>query len=184
MPIPVLIAYATRSGSTLEVAEAIGAALEDAGAAATVLPVAQVSTLSDYTSVILGGPLYIGRFPKEFRNFIRSQREGLERCQPWCFVLGPTRNETKDFDAARTQALKQLSRYPWLHPVELKVFGGRWSMASVPFPFSLVRRIPGNPLGKIPAQDIRDWGAIREWAQGIARQLEPAAQECHPTPVG
>src|SRR3954453_9641992 len=124
MPIPVLIAYATRGGSTREVAKAIGAALEDAGVAARVLPVAQVTTLSDYTSVILGGPLYVGRFPKEFRNFIRRQRESLERLRPWCFVLGPTRNETKDFDAARSQALKQLSRYPWLHPAELKVFGG------------------------------------------------------------
>ena len=85
------------------------------------------------------------------------------------------KNEPRDFESARRQAEKQLSRYPWLHSAELHIFGGRWSMQHLPFRFSLVRRLPGNPLGRIAAEDIRDWAAIREWSLAIASQIRPAA---------
>jgi menaquinone-dependent protoporphyrinogen oxidase len=171
----VLVAYATRGGSTAEVAQAIAAALEEAGVTAQVLRVSEVDSLAGKSAVILGAPLYVGSFPREFHQFVRRHREALEPVRPWCFVLGPTRRETKDFDAARNQGMKQLGRYPWLRPADLHVFGGKWNMNSLPFPFSLIRRLPGNPLAKIPAEDIRDWAAIKEWATGIARQIKPAA---------
>ena len=175
MAISVLVAYATRSGSTTEVAQAIGAALEEAGVTAEVLPVSEVESISGMAAVILGAPLYIGSFPKDFHQFVRRHRGILGPLRPWCFVLGPTRRETKDFDAARKQAMKQLGRYPWLRPAGVQVFGGKWNMNSLPFPFSLIRRLPGNPLAKIPSEDIRDWAAIKDWAKGIARQIKPAA---------
>jgi len=171
----VLIAYATRSGSTADVAVAIAAAMREAGVPAEVVPVSQVNSLAGREAVILGTPLYIGRFPKEFREFLHLHQDALRAMHPWFFALGPTRRETKDFEAARNQAQKQLTRYPWLRLADLHVFGGRWSTSNLPFPFSLLRRIPGNPLGKIPAEDIRDWAAIREWAAGIARTIKSAA---------
>jgi menaquinone-dependent protoporphyrinogen oxidase len=170
----VLISYATRSGSTAEVAEAIAAALHEAGVPAEVVPVSQVNSLAGREAVILGAPLYIGRFPGEFHDFLRRHHNALKTMHPWFFVVGPTRRETKDFEGAQTQSEKQLARYPWLQLAELHVFGGRWSTTNLPFPFGLMRRIPGNPLGKIPAEDIRDWAAIREWATGIARTITSA----------
>lgn len=171
----VLIAFATRSGSTAEVAEAIAAAMREAGTPAEILAVSQVNSLAGREALILGAPLYVGRFPKEFRQFLRPHREALSTMHPWFFVLGPTRNEPKDFEAARKQAERQLRHFPRMHPADLHVFGGRWSTASLPFPFSVVRRLPGKPLNKIPANDIRDWAAIRAWATGIAKQIRPAA---------
>ena len=171
----VLIAFATRSGTTAEVAEAIATAMKESGVPAEILAVSQVNSLTGREALILGAPLYIGRFPKEFRRFLRVHRDALSTMRPWLFVLGPTRNEPKDFEAARKQAEKQLAQYPRLHPADLHVFGGRWSTASLPFPFSLMKRLPGNPLSKIPADDIRDWAAIRAWATGIAKQISPAA---------
>ena len=167
----VLIAYATRSGSTGEVAEAVGSAMEAAGVPAEVLPVSQVNSLAGREAVILGAPIYIGRFPKELHQFIQLHHEALLSLQPWCFVLGPVQNKPEEFEGARKQAERQLGRYPWLSLAGLHVFGGRWSTANLPFPFSLLRRIPGNPLHRIPAQDIRDWAAIREWATEVARSV-------------
>ena len=85
----VLIAYATRSGSTGEVAEAIAAAMQEAGVPAEVLPVSQVNSLAGREAVILGAPIYIGRFPKEFHEFLRLHHKALQTMHPWCFVLGP-----------------------------------------------------------------------------------------------
>jgi menaquinone-dependent protoporphyrinogen oxidase len=171
----VLIAYATRGGSTAEVAQAVASAMDEAGVPAEVLPVDQVDSLDGRQTVILGAPLYVGHFPKPFHQFLHLHHETLQRIRPWMFVVGPTRNQPKDFDGARNQAERQLRRYSWLQPAELHVFGGRWSTQNLPFPFSLLRRLPGNPLGKIPAEDIRDWAAIREWSITIARLIKPAA---------
>lgn len=171
----VLIAYVTRGGSTREVAQAIGAALDEVGVPAEVLPVEQMNTLAGREAVILGSPLYMGRFPKDFHRFLRLHREALHLLRPWMFVVGPTKNKPEDFDASRKQAERQLGEYPWLYPKDVHVFGGRWNMETLPFPFSLLGKIPGNPMKKNPGDDIRDWLAIRQWAQAVARQIRPAA---------
>jgi menaquinone-dependent protoporphyrinogen oxidase len=184
MPADILIAYATRSGSTAEVAEAVGATLRDAGLMTDVLPMRLVESLKGRTAVILGAPLYIGRFPDEFHKFITRYHNELAPMRPSCFVLGPTRTEPKDFVAARDQATRQLDQYRWFHPAGLQIFGGRWDINSLPFPFSLARHIPMLPLNKIPGADIRDWATIRNWADGIARELKPAASlEERATPI-
>lgn len=171
----VLIAYATRSGSTAEVAEAIGAALHETGLAPDVVSVDHHGFITGTRTVILGAPLYMGHFPREFTNFLIDNRVALAASRCWCFILGPTKNEPVDFEAAKKQARKQLLRYGWFHPVDVHIFGGRWDPKGLRFPFSLALHLPGNPLAKIPPSDIRDWSAIHDWALGIACQIGPAA---------
>jgi len=167
----VLIAYATRAGSTAEVAEAVGEAMQNDGVLAEVQPVSRIKSLAGREAVILGAPVYIGKFPKEFHEFIQLHREALLGMHPWCFVLGPVQNKPEEFEGARKQAERQLGQHPWLRLSELHVFAGRWSATNLPFPCSLIGKIPGNPLNRIPAEDIRDWAAIREWATGVARAI-------------
>jgi menaquinone-dependent protoporphyrinogen oxidase len=174
MPAAILIAYATRSGSTAQVADAIAAALLEDNLTSDVIPMHLVETLKGRTAVILGAPLYIGLFPDEFHKFFSRHQSALALMRPWFFVLGPTRTEPKDFEAARNQAAKQLYRYSWFQPADLRIFGGKWDVNSIPFPFSLARRL--IPAGKVPPSDIRDWAAIRNWAAGIARELKPAVR--------
>jgi menaquinone-dependent protoporphyrinogen oxidase len=171
----VFVAYTTRSGSTAEVAQAIGVSMHKSGLTVDVTSMSQVASVPRMTAVILGAPLYMGRFPKEFHRFLARYRSALEILKPWCFVLGPTRANPSDFEASRHQAVSQLSRYNWFCPADVHVFGGRWSPKTLPFPFSLAARLPGNPLEKIPAADVRDWVEIDQWATGIARQIKPAA---------
>ncbi len=167
MSTSVLISYATRAGSTREVAEAVSSTFREAGLWPEMLPMAQVDSFQGAAAVILGAPLYMGRFPREFHKFVVRHRRALAPLRPWLFVLGPTRNEPADFVAARSQALKQLERYQWIHPAELQIFGGRWDATRLPFPFTLLRRVP--------ASDIRDWPAIHEWSLSVANQIKPAA---------
>jgi menaquinone-dependent protoporphyrinogen oxidase len=171
----VFVAYSSRLGSTAEVAQAIAASIRKSGLVVDIAPVSQVGSIPRMTAVILGAPLYIGRFPKEFHRFLARHRVALEILKPWCFVLGPTQAKPGDFEAARHQAIRQLAPYKWFCPADVHVFGGRWDPRHLPFPFSLVTRLPGHPLDKIPAADVRDWTEIEQWATWIARQVEPAA---------
>ena len=43
------------------------------------------------------------------------------------------------------------------------------------FPFSLAMKLPGNPMRKVQASDIRDWDFIRRWASGIAEYVKRGA---------
>lgn len=175
MSASVLVAYATRAGSTGEVADAITAALRETGFWPILQPMRSVESLHGVSAAILGVPLYMGHFPREFHHFIVRHHLKLATLRPWIFVLGPIRGEPADFEASRKQAMKQMARYDWLDPAEVHIFGGRWSAESLPFPFSALRRLPGSPLAKTPASDLRDWPAIHSWALQIAAQLKPAA---------
>ena len=67
---PVLVAYATRYGSTQEVADKIAATLRQSGLTVEVQPAKQVRTLDGYRAVVLGAPLYMSDWLKEARNFL------------------------------------------------------------------------------------------------------------------
>lgn len=169
----VLIAYCTRSGSTAEVAQAIGQTIKDAGLAVQVRAMADVQTIAAGTAVVLGTAIYIGHFPKEFHRFAERFEAELARMHPWIFVLGPTEKERKQFAAAEEQARKELGKHPTLRPADMRVLGGKFDPEHVnlPFPMSLVMKLPGNPLRKAPASDIRDWEWIHRWAGAIAEEI-------------
>ena len=169
----VLVAYCTRSGSTAEVAEAIGQKVREAGLAVEVKAIAEVEAIAPGTQVVLGTAIYIGRFPKEFHQFLTRFETELAKVRPWVFVLGPTEKERKQFAAAEEQARKELSRHASLHPADMRVLGGKFDPAhlKLAFPMSLIMKVPGNPLRKLPVTDIRDWEWIQRWAQAIAEEI-------------
>ena len=176
----VLIAYVTRSGSTEDVAEAIGTTMEEAGVAVDVKPMAVVDSIAEGLPLILGAALYVGHLPKEFHDFLTRQRRQLETVRPWIFVLGPTDKDPKNFAAAEDQARKELAKHPWLRAADVRVMGGKFDPGhlKLPFPFSLVMKIPGNPMRKLPPSDVRDWDWIRKWARAIAERVI-AAEASH-----
>ncbi|WP_162601216.1 flavodoxin domain-containing protein [Occallatibacter savannae] len=174
----VLIAYCTRSGSTAEVAEAIGKTLRETGLVVEVKSIAEVDAIAPGTEVVLGAALYIGHLPKEFHQFLNRFEAELGKVRPWVFVLGPTERERKQFAAAEEQARKELGKHPSLHPADMRVLGGKFDPASLKlaFPMKLIMKVPGNPLRKVPATDIRDWEWIHRWAGAIAEEI--AARMC------
>src|SRR6185437_14149567 len=133
----VLIAYVWRSGSTEDVAEAMGLAMEDAEVTVNVKPMENVESIADDCAVVIGTALYAARFPKEFHRFVERFRRELGNTHPWIFVLGPTENEPKQFAAAQEQARGELAKYPWLHAADVRVMGGSFDPKhlKLPFPF-------------------------------------------------
>ena len=77
MNTPVLVGYATRYGSTQEVAERIAAALRDCGAAVVCRPLRLVKSLDDYGAVLIGAPLYMFRWHADAMHFLGKHQQAL-----------------------------------------------------------------------------------------------------------
>jgi menaquinone-dependent protoporphyrinogen oxidase len=161
----VLVAYATRYGSTADTAQKLAEFLRRDGIQAEVRPVGQVTDLKPYAAVMLAAALYIGRLHKDARRFLVTWREELMRIPVALLVPGPVELRDEQFKSAEQQLDKELARVPWLHPVARKVVGGKWDPAKLPFPFKWTLR-------HVPASDARDLDAIRAWVHEIVGILQ------------
>jgi menaquinone-dependent protoporphyrinogen IX oxidase len=56
----ILVTYATLSGTTVEVAQAVAQELQKSGAQVDVLPLAQVQSIEGYSAVVVGAPMIAG----------------------------------------------------------------------------------------------------------------------------
>jgi menaquinone-dependent protoporphyrinogen oxidase len=166
----VLVTYATRYGSTQEVAEQIAETLREQGLEASVQPARQVQSLEGYRAIVLGAPLYIGSWLKDAQRFLANHQAALANLPVAVFTLGPTRPD-EDVAPVRDQLDKQMSKYPWLKPVATELFGGKYDPTKLKFPVNLLAALPASPLHQAPASDMRDWDAIRAWASDLATKL-------------
>src|SRR5712692_7362404 len=169
MSASVLVAYATRYGSTQEVAEAVAATLRERGLTVDIGPMREVRTIEGYRAIVLGATLYMFHWHKDALHFLARHREALTQRPVAIFALGPFHAEEKEFQGAREQLDKELAKFPWLTPGAIEIFGGKFDPEKLTFPHNLV-----PALKKMPASDIRDWTAIRAWASDLSAQFQPA----------
>jgi menaquinone-dependent protoporphyrinogen oxidase len=151
-----LVAYASKHGSTEEVARAIGDVLRDSGDHVDIRDAAGVIDVEPYDAVILGGSLYMGRWHADARSFLRRHRAAIEGRPLAVFALGPRTLEDDQVAGSRKQldyALSQLDVVPQL----VTIFGGVVVPEKLRFPFS-----------RMPEADARDWQEIRRWAGEVA----------------
>lgn len=160
----ILVAYATRYGSTEEVAERIAAILREGGHSVVLRPAPEVRSLEGYDAVVLGAALYMFRWHRHARRFLSRHRRDLEHRPVAIFALGPVEDKEEQFRDARDQLDKALNKFPWFSPVAVQMFGGKFDPAKLSFP---INRFAGSE----PASDIRDWEAIRAWAEDLPNVL-------------
>jgi len=171
----VLVAYATRYGSTQEVAEAVAAMLREHGLAVDIQPIRNVHTLEGYGAVVLGAPLYIGHWHKDALQFLSQHREALTKLPLAIFALGPaTTGNEQEWQGSRESLDQELAKFPWLIPAAVEMFGGKYDPSKLSFSHKLLTALPASPLHGLPVSDLRDWTAIRAWASDLAVRLQPA----------
>jgi menaquinone-dependent protoporphyrinogen oxidase len=164
----ILVAYATRYGSTQEVAKAIVETLCSSGLAVEIKLAREVRNLDGYRAVVLGAPLFMFHWHKDAHQFLTRHRKVLEERPVAVFALGPVHepHNPQEWQNSRDQLDKELAKYPWFAPFSIEMFGGKFHPAYLRFPLNLM-------AGKEPASDIRDWEAIRAWAGSLAGKLSP-----------
>jgi len=167
----ILVAYATKYGSTAEVAEAIAKSLEKNKAEVHLLPLNKVRSLSGIDAVLMGAPFYMFRWHTDAILFLSRFNGKLQKVPTAVFALGPFHDVESEWQEIRGQLDRELARFPWFQPIEVKLFGGKFDPVSLTFPFNMI-----PALKELPASDIRDWAAIGEWAQTVHEKFSTAIQ--------
>lgn len=167
----ILVVYASTHGATREVAEVIAAELRSQGLMVDLQLARQVKSLVGYSAVVLGAPLYIFRLHRDARRFLARHRQALQSGLPLAvFAGGPFgKGDADEWQEVRKMLNAELAKYPWLAPVCVEVIGGRFDPAGLRFPWNLV-----PAMKQIPANDLRDWDAIRAWAGRLPALLKGA----------
>ena len=162
----ILVAYATAAGSTGEVAEAIGEALREGGAAVDVRRAKEVDDVSGYGAVVVGTGVRAGRPYQEALSFVEKNQQALGGLPVAYFLVCMTMGEDTEENRkeAGTFLAPVLETAPGVEPVAVGLFGGELDYGKLPLPLRLVMKAMKRPEG-----DVRDSEAIRAWA----RELHP-----------
>lgn len=159
----VLVAYATRTGSTVGVASAIGETLAARGFSVDVKPMKEDPSLDGYQSVILGSAVNGAKWLPEAVDYVRNHQVALNQVPValfcvHCMNLG----DDERFKKNRLAYLNEIR--PLVKAQAEAWFPGKGiDPASTP---GLVRWIATTFFGGGEG-DLRDWTKIRAWAQVV-----------------
>ncbi|MBW6473508.1 MAG: flavodoxin domain-containing protein [Anaerolineaceae bacterium] len=171
---PVLIVYATRYGSTKEVAEKIGQIFIQSGIDVDVLACKKVDTLEQYQLIVIGAPYYIGSMLKEAKKFLIKNQNILSRKQVAFFALGPIGSTEKELTETQNQLDHELKQFPWFNPISTVMFGGKYEPDKLHFLDKFLTVPPASPLHNLAANDARNWDEIKAWAENLSSSLQTA----------
>jgi menaquinone-dependent protoporphyrinogen oxidase len=159
----VLVAYASKHGTTREVAESIAGMLRDSGGLTVEIEEAGcVHDISGYDAIVVGGGLYMGKWHADARHLLKRHRHELAEKRLAVFGMGPDSLEESKVAESRKQLDRALAVTPELEPIAVTIFGGALTPETWRFPFN-----------RLPAFDARDWGAVRGWAEEVAAKITP-----------
>ena len=167
----ILVTYASRTGSTAGVAEAIGRTLCEGGVEVDIMPMEEVEDLSPYQAVVAGSAIRKSKWLPEAVQFIRAHQDAL-RHKPFAM-----------FTVCITLAMSNAEQYRstvmgWVAPVRSLVkplseglFAGMLDFSKLPFNWDTLMFRATVMLGVFPRGDHRDWNAIHAWAESLKPML-------------
>lgn len=174
----VLVAYASKYGSTEGIAERIGEALQRRGLQVDVSRCKDVPDVSGYDAYVVGSAAYIGKWRRDARKFVQRNAEELDGHPVWLFSSGPVGTDTVDAqgkDVLAEAAPKEFAEFDDLiHPRGRQVFFGAFHPDEIRGGDRIATWLPAVK-DLLPAGDFRDWDAIDAWAVSIADELDAQA---------
>ena len=167
----ILVTYATCTGSTVGVAEAIGATLSEGGLTVDVLPMKEVKDLTPYRAVVAGSAIQSKQWLPEAVDFVRANREELSR-KPFAAFLVCMTLAMKNGENYRPFVVEFLAPVRALvRPVSEGQFAGVLNISKVPTLKDRLMFRLSVLFGVWTEGDHRDWKAIRSWAESLAPRL-------------
>lgn len=165
----ILVTYASRAGSTAEIAAAIHKTLVECGLQADLHPMSDVHDITLYRAVVAGSAIRFDRWLPEAMEFMQRHQGELQQ-KPFAMFVVCLAMATQN--PARLEKVKQ-GVSGWVQPVRDLVrpvsegfFAGVLNLSKLPWiyriPFGLV-----TLTGIFAEKDYRDWDAIRRWAKDL-----------------
>lgn len=156
----ILVAYASKLGSTAEIAESIATHLRSEGHHASACPARDVKGLDGWDAVVLGSALYAAHWRRDARRFTARFHDQLAARPLWLFSSGPLDAGLAVADLPITEHGAEVTA--GLAPLGHHTFGGCLRADA---------DIDPQVLATHPIGDFRDWGAIRAYAGEIAEAI-------------
>ena len=157
----ILVTYATRAGSTVEVAAAIGEVIAARGFDVDVKPIKEKPSPDGYQAVLVGSAIRMGNWLPEAIEFVKVNQEALNQMPIALFTVHMlNRDDDEESRANRLAYLKDVR--PLFDAAEEVFFAGKFDMSRLSF---LDRMI--SKAVKAVDEDCRDWDRIRGWAQTV-----------------
>jgi menaquinone-dependent protoporphyrinogen oxidase len=164
----ILVAYASRLGSTAGIAERMAARLRSHGLDAIARRVKAVADLGEFDAFVVGSAVYAGQWLREASRFVEHHAAVLSTHPVWLFSSGPVGERATSaapIEPAGVRELREIAR-----PRGHRVFAGALDR----------RTVDGADLGFgerfiakrfVPEGDFRDWPLIDAWIDEIASDL-------------
>jgi menaquinone-dependent protoporphyrinogen oxidase len=168
----ILVAYASRSGSTAGIAEAIGKTLAESGVQVDVIPMKDIKDLSPYQAVVAGSAIQAGKWLPEAMQFVQDHRRELTR-KPFaaflvCMTLVIQHGVYREQVATWLAPVRDL-----VQPVSEGLFTGSLDIGKVPSIADRLKFHLSVKMGVWAEGDHRDWKAVRLWAESLRPLLQP-----------
>jgi len=162
----ILVVYATKLGSTAEVADYIGRTLSDKGAITDVKHVKTVTDISGYQAVVLGSAVRKGRLLKESVDFVKKFRSELAKIPVAYFVVCMTMKDNTEAKRRIADSYLDPLRSE-ITPVDSGLFAGKMDYSELGFLNYIIIKY----IVKIPEGDFRDWNLIKAWSDNLYTRL-------------
>src|SRR3979411_1428816 len=156
----ILVAVASRHGSTHEIADALALELGAAGHTVDVQTVEDSPTVEGYGAAVIGSAGYMGNGLPQARQFVDRHQAQLAAMPVWLFSSGPlgAHDPQPKGDPAHIDQLVG----------RVGARGHRTFVGKLDPAVRALGAVPSPRPVKAPEGDFRDWVAINVWADEIA----------------
>lgn len=168
----ILVAYASKFGSTGGVAAAIAESLFAKGNSVDLKRMEHVDSLQEYDGFVLGGAIHYDHWMDEAQGFVEANHTTLAEHPVACFFtcLTLSREHDKGQKTAAGYADKVSALFPHVESEQVGRFAGALDYGNMSLIPSIAKRGMLGVLG-VHEGDYRDWDAIQRWADKSATIL-------------
>lgn len=162
-----LVGYASRYGSTREIALRIADTMRADDIEVDVRCVEDISDVSPYDAIVFGSGVYDGAWTAEATHLVLGYAPQLKRRLVWLFSVASFDDRHPVVGGLMRQEPRDIEQFePIVHPRGYRVFAGVIDLERWPSWARLIFEALGGRPG-----DNRQWNEIEAWARDIAQQV-------------
>ena len=161
----VLVAYASKCGSTGEVAQAIAQELCAQGMTVDVRRVGEVKDVSGYDAFVVGSAIRMGSWLGEAKQFVEANAAVLQSA-PTAFFTVHMLNTDDNEESKTNRAAYVAPIHAIVQPDSEAFFAGKIELSKLSFLDRMLSKMMGAQ-----DEDKRDWDAVRQWADQLTPQF-------------